>query len=123
MYLLHIQNVQHCIQATVLNRNIGLCAHCWFGVVSNTDWIRYDTDDDLIDYAMWMQPEELVYALTEHTAHVQDVQIVHLLTMGEAPDAEDRFREAPGVALGQQHHDAHARIELREQGLQTPMSP
>jgi len=34
-----------------------------FGVVSNTDWIRYDTDDDLIDYATWLQPEELVYEL------------------------------------------------------------
>jgi N-acetylmuramoyl-L-alanine amidase len=35
-----------------------------FGVVSNTDWIRYDTDDGLIDYATWLQPEELVYELT-----------------------------------------------------------
>jgi N-acetylmuramoyl-L-alanine amidase len=34
-----------------------------FGVISNTDWIRYDASDDLIDIANWSQPEELVYEL------------------------------------------------------------
>ncbi|MEE8404116.1 MAG: Ig-like domain-containing protein, partial [candidate division Zixibacteria bacterium] len=29
-----------------------------FGVTTDTDWIRYDFDDDLIDVATWNQPEE-----------------------------------------------------------------
>ena len=35
-----------------------------FGVVSNTDWIRYDFSDDLIDIATWSQPEPRLYELT-----------------------------------------------------------
>jgi N-acetylmuramoyl-L-alanine amidase len=30
----------------------------FFGVTSNTDWIRYDFGSDLIDLATWSQPEE-----------------------------------------------------------------
>jgi len=32
-----------------------------FGVTSDTDWIRYDFDDTLIEFASWSQPEESVY--------------------------------------------------------------
>ncbi|HDS01002.1 MAG TPA: N-acetylmuramoyl-L-alanine amidase, partial [candidate division Zixibacteria bacterium] len=32
-------------------------------VTSDTDWIRYDTDDDLIDYIVWSQPPANVYRL------------------------------------------------------------
>jgi N-acetylmuramoyl-L-alanine amidase len=32
-----------------------------FGVTSNTDWIRYDARDDLIEVATWNQPEEDLY--------------------------------------------------------------
>ncbi len=39
------------------------------------------------------QPQELVDALVEHTPHVQDVHVIHLLTMGDAPYAETRFRD------------------------------
>lgn len=35
-----------------------------FGVTSNTDWIRYDTDDELIDMIKWSQPEQGIYELT-----------------------------------------------------------
>lgn len=34
-----------------------------FGVTSNTDWIRYDFSDDLIDLATWSQPEPGLYEL------------------------------------------------------------
>jgi|GEM_PF-167234 len=34
-----------------------------FGVVSNTDWIRYDFSDSLINLARWSQPEENLYEL------------------------------------------------------------
>ncbi len=34
-----------------------------FGVTSNTDWIRYDFSDPLIDVAAWSQPEERLYEL------------------------------------------------------------
>ena len=34
-----------------------------FGVTSNTDWIRYDFTDDLIDLASWSQPEDGLYEL------------------------------------------------------------
>ena len=34
-----------------------------FGVVSNTDWIRYDFSDSLIELATWDQPVERVYEL------------------------------------------------------------
>jgi len=34
-----------------------------FGVTSNTDWIRYDFSDSLIDLAAWSQPEPDLYEL------------------------------------------------------------
>jgi N-acetylmuramoyl-L-alanine amidase len=34
-----------------------------FGVTSNTDWIRYDFNDTLIEFASWNQPEEGLYEL------------------------------------------------------------
>ncbi|MCK4607168.1 MAG: N-acetylmuramoyl-L-alanine amidase [candidate division Zixibacteria bacterium] len=40
-----------------------------FGVTSDTDWIRYDFGDDLVDLATWSQPEEGLYELTLHLAH------------------------------------------------------
>jgi acyl-CoA hydrolase/RimJ/RimL family protein N-acetyltransferase len=39
------------------------------------------------------QPQHLVEALVEHSAHITDAHIIHLLTMGQAPYADDRFRE------------------------------
>jgi acyl-CoA hydrolase/GNAT superfamily N-acetyltransferase len=39
------------------------------------------------------QPQHLVEGLVEHSAHVSDAHIIHLLTMGTAPYAEERFRE------------------------------
>jgi acyl-CoA hydrolase/RimJ/RimL family protein N-acetyltransferase len=39
------------------------------------------------------QPQHLVDALVEHSAHVFDAHIVHLLTMGTAPYAKEKFRE------------------------------
>ena len=35
-----------------------------FGVTTDTDWIRYDTKDSLIDLAVWSQPEPDMYRLT-----------------------------------------------------------
>ena len=40
-----------------------------FGVTSDTDWIRYDFGDDLVDLATWSQPEDGLYELTLHLAH------------------------------------------------------
>ena len=37
-----------------------------YGVTTNTDWIRYDFSDKLIDYASWDQPEENLYEITIH---------------------------------------------------------
>jgi N-acetylmuramoyl-L-alanine amidase len=34
-----------------------------FGVISNTDWIRYDFSDLLIELATWSQPEDRLYEL------------------------------------------------------------
>lgn len=34
-----------------------------FGVTSNTDWIRYKSDESLIDMITWTQPEEQLYEL------------------------------------------------------------
>lgn len=34
-----------------------------FGVTTDTDWIRYDFSDKLIDIATWSQPEEQLYEL------------------------------------------------------------
>jgi len=39
------------------------------------------------------QPQHLVNALVEHSGHVYDAHIVHLLTMGAAPYADEKFRE------------------------------
>jgi len=39
------------------------------------------------------QPQHLVNALVEHSDHIYDAHIVHLLTMGTAPYADARFRE------------------------------
>jgi acyl-CoA hydrolase len=39
------------------------------------------------------QPQHLVDALVEHSSHVYDAHIVHLLTMGAAPYANEKFRE------------------------------
>ncbi len=39
------------------------------------------------------QPQHLVNALVEHSSHIYDAHIIHLLTMGAAPYANERFRE------------------------------
>jgi len=39
------------------------------------------------------QPQHLVNALVEHSGHIYDAHIVHLLTMGTAPYADEKFRE------------------------------
>jgi len=39
------------------------------------------------------QPQHLVNALVEHSSHVYDAHIIHLLTIGAAPYAEEKFRE------------------------------
>jgi len=39
------------------------------------------------------QPQHLVQALVEHSSHLSDTSIMHLLTMGVAPYADERFRE------------------------------
>lgn len=39
------------------------------------------------------QPQRLVHALVEHGSHIEDAHIIHLLTMGDAPYADVRFRE------------------------------
>ena len=38
------------------------------------------------------QPQHLVDALVEHSSHIYDAHIVHLLTMGSAPYAQEKFR-------------------------------
>ena len=48
----------------VIENNDRLIKMQLFGVVSNTDWIRYDFKDDLIDMATWSQPEPDLYELT-----------------------------------------------------------
>ncbi len=35
-----------------------------FGVTTDTDWIRYDFSDSLVDLAVWSQPEPEMYRLT-----------------------------------------------------------
>ncbi|MEW6412828.1 MAG: N-acetylmuramoyl-L-alanine amidase [Candidatus Zixiibacteriota bacterium] len=40
-----------------------------FGVTSNTDWIRYDFADTLVDIATWSQPENGVYEFKIHLRH------------------------------------------------------
>ena len=39
------------------------------------------------------QPQHLVNALVEHGQHIYDAHIIHLLTMGSAPYADERFGE------------------------------
>ncbi len=39
------------------------------------------------------QPQHLVDALVEHSGHIYDAHIIHLLTMGAAPYADEKFRE------------------------------
>lgn len=39
------------------------------------------------------QPQHLVNALVEHSSEICDAHIVHLLTMGAAPYADEKFRE------------------------------
>ncbi|MGD8785880.1 MAG: GNAT family N-acetyltransferase [Phycisphaerales bacterium] len=39
------------------------------------------------------QPQHLVDMLVEHSSHIYDAHIVHLLTMGAAPYANEKFRE------------------------------
>jgi acyl-CoA hydrolase len=39
------------------------------------------------------QPQHLVEALVEHSGHIYDAHIVHLLTMGDAPYVQEKFRE------------------------------
>ena len=39
------------------------------------------------------QPQHLVRALAEHSSHIYDAHIIHLLTMGAAPYVDERFRE------------------------------
>ncbi|HUU19065.1 MAG TPA: GNAT family N-acetyltransferase [Sedimentisphaerales bacterium] len=38
-------------------------------------------------------PQHLVNALVEHSDHIYDAHIIHLLTMGAAPYADEKFRE------------------------------
>jgi len=39
------------------------------------------------------QPQHLVNALVEHSSKIYDAHIIHLLTMGTAPYADEKFRE------------------------------
>ena len=39
------------------------------------------------------EPQHLVRALVEHGRHIHDAQIVHLLTMGVAPYADEKYRD------------------------------
>ncbi len=39
------------------------------------------------------QPQHLVEALIEHSAHIYDAHIIHLLTMGRAPYADEKFHD------------------------------
>ena len=39
------------------------------------------------------QPQHLVDALVAHSDHIYDAHIVHLLTMGSAPYAEEKYRD------------------------------
>jgi acyl-CoA hydrolase len=39
------------------------------------------------------KPQHLVEALVEHSSHIYDAHIIHLLTMGAAPYADEKFRE------------------------------
>jgi len=39
------------------------------------------------------QPQHLVRALAEHSKHIYDAHIIHMLTVGEAPYADEQFRD------------------------------
>jgi len=39
------------------------------------------------------QPQHLVNTLVKHSSHIYDAHVVHLLTMGSAPYADEKFRE------------------------------
>ena len=39
------------------------------------------------------QPQHLVNALVEHSSHIYDAHIIHLLTMGTAPYANEKYRD------------------------------
>jgi acyl-CoA hydrolase len=39
------------------------------------------------------QPQHLIQALVEHSSHIYEAHIVHLLTMGEAPYVQEQFRD------------------------------
>ena len=39
------------------------------------------------------QPQHLVSALAMHSSHIYDAHIIHLLTMGDAPYVDEKFRE------------------------------
>jgi acyl-CoA hydrolase len=39
------------------------------------------------------QPQHLVRALAEHSKHIYDAHIIHLLTMGEAPYTDEKYRD------------------------------
>jgi len=39
------------------------------------------------------QPQHLVEALVQHSSHIYDAHIIHLLTVGAAPYADEKFRE------------------------------
>jgi len=39
------------------------------------------------------QPQHLVQTMVEHPAHIVDADIIHLLTMGKAPYADEKFRD------------------------------
>lgn len=49
-------NVEQSINPQMLTLNI-------FGGVSDTDWIRYDSDDNIIDQIRWRQPQKRVYQI------------------------------------------------------------
>lgn len=49
-------NVEQSINPQMLVLNI-------FGGLSDTDWIRYDSDDDIIDQIRWWQPQNRVYQI------------------------------------------------------------
>ena len=39
------------------------------------------------------QPQHLVRALAEHSKHIYDAHIIHMLTVGDAPYADEQYRE------------------------------
>ena len=39
------------------------------------------------------QPQHLVNMMVEHSGHIHDAHVIHLLTMGEAPYANKEHRE------------------------------